>query len=527
MCCQKTIGVTMLSRFALVLLALAAAFTPLHAQKKVDRKALEAAVKEFQRFYSDENKHLRKAAVDDLGACNHPEVIPFLLKALKDKEVIVRRAVEPALAKQVSPEALALLTRTLKKTRDEELQLAILGAFKQSRPKVALDTVLKIAREGSFATRVVAAELLPLLPQDGGRAGDLLLELTRDREPQIRLIAIDGLMALKHKKALDQVIEIMDQDKDWRVKASAIAACASFREKRCIEPLLNVLENGKGRLKEDAHRALLNLTGLRYSNNPKTWRSWWKRARSYFKVPTEEEIQKKRAQIRKAMAAYGAEDKSPPFLGIKTKSQRILFILDVSGSMRDLVVPKGSDPEKLKRFRELYGPGETKIDLSRNQLINTIARLGKHVKFNILLFDSEIRPWKKKLVSASGGNKNMAFKFLGRLTPESIERRVAKDDKGGTNTFAALNWAFGLTKKPQKKPTKNHKVESDTVFFLTDGLPSAGRLIDVNELLRYFRVVNRRAKIVFHTITFGTGNESFLRPMAESSGGRFVAVALD
>jgi HEAT repeat protein len=515
-------------RISLLLLSilLTCTATPLWAQK-AKKEDVAKAIKEFEKFYANKNHHLRKAAVDGIGDTNSEKVVKHILSALSDKSDIVRAAVSPALAKQTTKEALALLTRELNASSKLDYKLAILDAFKETRPKVAYKTILKMAEGKVFELKLVAAELLALLPPEGSKSGDALMALTEDKQAQMRLVAIDGLIAIKHKDALDRVLILMDEDKDWRVKATAIAATVMFREKKCIQPLIKMLESGEGRLKEDAHHALVRLTGKQYSNNPVRWRKWWTKAQGRFVVPTEAELKKKEAELKAAMAAYESSEDSPPFLGIKTKSQRILFILDVSGSMQDLVIPTGTSKEKVEKFRELYGEGDTKIDLCRNQLINTIAGLKKHVKFNILLFDSEIRPWKKKLVSATAGKRNQAFKFLADLTPETIKDRLVRDDKGGTNTFAALNWAFGLKKGPQEKPSKNHTVAGDTVFLLTDGLPSVGRMIDVNELLRYFTVVNRRAKIVFHTLTFGTGNSGFLEPMATLSGGRFVSVNLE
>ncbi len=514
----------LLFTLTLLLIGLASTFSFGQEAKKEE---VAQAIKEFKKFYSNENKHLRKAAVEGIGDCNSEKVVPYILSALKDKEEVVRSAVLPALEKQNTPKALALLTRAVKNAKKIETKVIILESFKKTRPKVAYNSVLKMAEGKVFELRLLAAELLGVLPAKGSASSDALLKLLDAKEPQIRLVAIDSLIGLKFKGALDRCILLMQEDKDWRVKATAIAACVPFRAKRSIEPLMDILESGEGRLREDAHRALVKLTGKQYSSNPSRWRSWWKRAKNRFKVPTEAEIKKKEKELEEAMAAYGSSGGDPPpFLGIKTKSKRILFVLDISGSMVDLVIPYGTSEERVKKFRKLYGEGTTKIDLCRNQLINTIAGLKKHVKFNILLFDAEIHPWKKKLVKASAGNRNLALKFLADLTPDRIKRRVAKEDKGGTNTFAALNWAFGLKKTPQKKPSKNHKVEGDTVFFLTDGMPSVGRMKDINELLRYFTVVNRRAKIVFHTMTFGAGNNSFLEPMAKLSGGRFVSVIL-
>jgi hypothetical protein len=53
-------------------------------------------------------------------------------------------------------------------------------------------------------------------------------------------------------------------------------------------------------------------------------------------------------------------------------------------------------------------------------------------------------------------------------------------------------------------------------------MPTAGRLTDPGELLRYFNVINRRTKIVFHTIAFGHANSSLMKPIADVSGGIYV-----
>ena len=493
-------------------------------QDGVDVKSAQAKIKEFKKFFGNSNEYVRKAAVEDLGECNHALCAKPLLAALSDKSDEVRSVVIPALRKQTTPAASHFLNRELAKQRKVEAQIAIMEVFRVTRPKVAFPTILKIAGNKKFASRVVAAEILGLYPAEVKKSAGLLLEMLRDANPQIRLIAIDALVKLQHAKLVDICLGLLKTEKDWRVKASAIAAIPPFRQKRTIEPLIRVFETEKGRLFDDTYRALLEITGEAYRPRPTRWRKWWKNNQKHFKVPTLAEMTARRKKQKASMAAYasGSTDK-PPFHGINTKSKRMLFLLDVSFSMVDKVVMSTKDPRKAEAFKLRYGGYNTKVELAREELIRYVATLEPHVKFNIILFSSVIKPWKSNLVSANSGNRNSALKMLSRITPDWIAANT-NAGHGGTNTFGALNLALGLKDKPQKKPSKNHKVEGDTVFFMTDGMPEIGLITDPNELVEYVLEVNKRAKIVFHTLTFDQGNANFLKRLADGTGGQYVVI---
>ena len=492
----------------------------------VTKKQAAAAIKEFKKFYANRNEHIRKAAVEDLGRVNHDDCVAPLIAALSDKSPLVAQSVISAIARQTTKPALARLTRILAKS-GLDVKLAILESFKVTRPKVATETVIRLIRSKKTVLRLVATELLAVMPSAKGKAEPLLLEMTADSNPLIRLTAIQALVGLNHPDSADRCLEMLVEDKDWRVRATSMKALRAFRLKRSIEPLIDAMEREDGRLQDDAHIALQDITGFDYSAKVETWRRWWKRVKGRFEVPTAEEKKAAEKRLRESRAKYDVGKRDYTLHpGIKTKSKRMVFLLDISGSMQDKLVFETRDAERLKRFKDLYGDYETKIDLAREELINTVARLKPHVRFNIITFNSAVKKWKPKLVSATSGNRNAAFKFLAKLTPEFIGK-MTETGIGQTNTFGAINLAMGLKNEPQRKPSKNHKVESDTCLLMTDGMPSVGRITEPDELLRYFMVVNRRAKIVFHTLTFGHGNEALLQPMAESSGGKYIVISVD
>ncbi|HGY91704.1 MAG TPA: VWA domain-containing protein [Planctomycetes bacterium] len=520
-----------MARIRLTVLSLLVLLAPLGAQTPKDqtpKDKLAKALVDFEKLYRNTNEHVRRAAVDDLGTLKHKALVPILVACLKDKSQVVREAVVPAMANQTTKPALHALTVELRKAKSDVVRIAILKAFKTTRPPVAKDAVLKLATSKSYPVRLLALDLLGDFSDEDGKITKALLHHLEDRDAQVRLTVLDALTRLGYDDLIGLAIRLLEKDKDWRVRAVAVQALRKSREKRVIEPLIEAMEREKGRLITDIRDALADITQTTYGPKPELWRRWWERVKGGFKVPTPEEIAKRKAKLAKDLARYGIPKKgTTPFQGIQSKSRRMLFILDVSGSMQDKLSLEGGDPKAIEAFRERYGQYETKIDLAREELITTVANLPSYTKFNIFLFHNDVISWKKHLTRATQGNKNQAIKFLAKLTPQWIEDVVVKQGKGQTNTFAALNKALGLADEPQEKPSKNHTVESDTVFFLSDGMPTVGRIRDPQELLRYVRTVNARAKIVFHTLTFGHGNVALLRPLAEWSGGKYIEIGVN
>lgn len=520
-------------RFVLALALLFPLASAEAKEKNTDaQKSAKAAVAEFQKYYSDRNEHVRKAAVMGLAECNDVLAVDPLLGAISDPSPLVREQIRIALGKKTAPAAVEAMIALLTKRRNRNLKVleVILEAFKVSRPEAAFEAVLTLSEDKAFEIKFHATELLGLLGLEEPTGEARLLELSKSRESLVRLAAMESLGKRGSKALPARSTELLASDSDWRVRAACIAALREVRQKEGIQPLITALGKEEGRLRDDCAEALKDITGDAIAaTSAEQWQKWWDRVGSRFRVPTLKEIAEKKKKARAALFQYAKRDrKGYGFGGVETKSKRLLFILDVSGSMSERIVVQSEDPLKLAAFRDRYGEASTKIEVAREELISTVESLQPYVAFNIVTFHTVLKPWKKSLVPANRGNKNAAIKFLARLTPQSVDKLAASTSESGrTNTFDAINYAFGLTKKPTARPSKNHKVESDTVFFLTDGMPTAGRITEPGELLRYFSVVNKRAKIVFHTITFGHGNESLMEPIAGRSGGTYMVIRLD
>ena len=486
--------------------------------------AVENAIEQFQEYFNNENAHVRRAAVMDLAHVDHPDVVEWLLEALQDPAKEVRAEAAKALHRQTTGKAQTDLIRHLLKEKRVETQVAILDSFKSTRPPAALDPVLKLAAHRTFELRLIATEVLGFLPESRDRILDRLRTNAEDSEPLVRLATFAALGQRQAKQLGELCLKHLLEDPDWRVRAACIQTLEQLRLRESIPPLIRALQEEEGRLQDDCHQALQRITGER-DRLPtwQDWNQWWERVQDGFQVPTLAQLQELERRYQASQQRYQSSGpKYHEHFGVATRSQQVLFLLDISTSMADKLPVESASPARLAAFRERYGEYDTKIELAREEMINTIAQFPSHVAFNIVTFETEVAQWKKKPVRASSGNKNQAIKYLSRLTPATLlQSRQA--DSGRTNTFDALQLAFGL-EETRQVPEKNHVIESDTVFLVTDGLPTAGAVTDPQQLLNHFFEVNQRARIVFHVITFDQGLSTLLRPIAERSGGQYVLV---
>ena len=159
------------------------------------------------------------------------------------------------------------------------------------------------------------------------------------------------------------------------------------------------------------------------------------------------------------------------------------------------------------------------------------------MKFGIVSFATDTKRWKKKLVPANVINKSSALDWVKRLEPiggnskldlaEAGLTGAANLEAGKTNTYGALAEALGIDQGNGKGKAKGGSKEKylgevDTVFFLSDGRPTAGKYIEYREILDRIREGNLLRKVVLHTIAIGNFEKGFMRQLAEQNGGVFV-----
>jgi len=477
-------------------------------------------VKEFRRYYKKyKDSGTRVEAILALEGTETTSVVDVLLPILKSEDPEVLRAAVRVLAGFKGQPPIARLIEALEKEKNEAIRIGILRAFADGGYKGTTSALIVCLSDKSWDVRRRALEALAATGDE--RGAEWMRPLCEDAETAVRCAALDGLAELRAEGVIEPALADLDHE-TWQVRASAIHALTRVRTKEAVQPLIDRLEVEEGRLGIDIAIALGDITGRNFGQRVELWKKFWGNVGERFVIPTDAELRKLREAQKKSAEKYKPSG-GTSYHGIETPSRSIIFVIDVSGSMENLVVEK-------ERFRDGGYPSFARIDIVKTELVRTIENLEPYVEFNILAFATEVKSWKKQQVRANVLNKSSASSFVRRLkalggsSKEDLARvgltGTANLEAGKTNTYGALVQALGAAGQGIKD--KNYEVAVDTVFFLSDGRPSTGEYVDTDDILREIAESNKLRKVVIHTIAIGEFQKHFMRALAEHNGGVFV-----
>jgi hypothetical protein len=502
--------------------------SPAASQEKKEAKAWAEALATYQRCSASRDPLERRQSADALGDATsekHDKMCWQLVSALLRQE----------LAKEGQN------GRTEEKISGEVLE-ACLRAFRKINNKDVLEEMLKVAKIKQENPRIRAYALWGIFDR-----GDLkeLAELVEDKSPVVQIAAMDGLAERADASLTPLFLRLLSENRTWEVKWVALKGLEKGGDEKCIEPLIESLGRcraDEGRLKDQYIRILRKLLDVDLeSDDPNAWKSAWT------------------AKKAGTQMAPGTTISEPTqFYGLKTRSTRLVFLLDRTGSMAEV----GSEPprspyklppeaagndreppqertsrEECTRILKKWNatPARTRIDVAKKEIINTIYVLRPIVHFNVVWYESTPTPWRQELVPATWTNKLDAVQTADKIAPS-----------GGTNIWDAVEIGFKMLEVALGKSAVNPILLDrkanyatatngvDTMFLMTDGRPNTGRINTTDDILAELKKVNRLRKVTVHTICVGdelpggaTGDSPdpvFLKKMAEMNNGEFVHI---
>jgi hypothetical protein len=304
----------------------------------------------------------------------------------------------------------------------------------------------------------------------------------------------------------------------WRADMVLVRLLDDFRSAETVPALIAVLErfrdnpddvkSGKlsGLLLYQVHELLVGMTGAVYpATQPDKWRELWDKEKDNIEV----------AQKRPPSDPSKAKTAASGFAGIPVEGTRVVFVLDLSGSME---WPMDDDDGQGKKGQI------ARIDYAKRELSRAIDDIAPNASFNLITFngDSDADAWSKELVPATPRNRERFKKFVDKLRP-----------RGGTNLWSGLERAFAF----KTLVYGNHYDTSvDEVFVLSDGAPTVGDVTDPVEILRLVEECNRFANARINTVFISSATppemrraepqmsitpKELMRRMAEQNGGKF------
>ncbi|MDP6538051.1 MAG: HEAT repeat domain-containing protein [Planctomycetota bacterium] len=297
-----------------------------------------------------------------------------------------------------------------------------------------------------------------------------LTSMAKHKDAATRQGAAVALASLRTPAALEILYEQLLVDPARAVRTEALQEIANLRRKDSIAPLIARIAAETGRLRQDVLTGLRLITGEDLGTTGERWRRWWTNEEAGFFVPPyAEALAKEKARVKKK----GEGITRTAFFGLEVASDRVCFVLDVSGSMKGERM--GRAKEELSRFVAAY-PAE---DL-----------------FNILFFSTDVYPWQDELVEMSEKTRAEAEKYVARQKAD-----------GSTAVYDALELAF-----------EDERV--DTIVLLTDGNPQQGTIDDPAEIRAEIKRWNSARHVRIHCVSLN-GEPPLLRQLAADSGGTF------
>lgn len=478
--------------------------------------------KDFKKFFRKEkDPAMRVELIYSLQGEESVAIAEVLLPVLADKQPDAARAARIVFCgfrKQLNRQPLLELAEKAKK----HVSVAhILQAASDMRWREFAEVGMSYLESKDEPCRLWAVTLC------GNLKNYLALEsianiLATDDNGIIRAAAVSALefMGPGHE---DEVVPLLLAALDDELSVVSVAACVALRtvrSKEAIGPLIELMSTATGRLAEVVFPTLLAITDNQLGDSYDMWQDWWSRAEGSYQLPTAADIEKRRAARDAANAIYRPKGKKEAsFMGIDTLSRQVVFVIDVSGSMAEEVISKDDFAER--GFTEF-----SKLAIVREELARSIDALGSNVIFNVHSYASNIYSWRKNPVKANSLNKKSAIAWVSKLKP--LSEKSGKVEMGRTNSYGGLMAGLGVNIDPKKRTPisgsvlNDSKLAADTMFFLSDGKPTAGVLIDTRDIETAIAEVNRFRKVVIHTLSIGNFSNGFLKNVSTANGGVFV-----
>lgn len=280
------------------------------------------------------------------------------------------------------------------------------------------------------------------------------------------------------------------RSQDWRSVTRAIALSHPLEHPVAVPILIDALETWKKRaesglqalrIEHELERALESRAERSYGFDPARWRAWWAAVQ--------------RGELAPPRTDSGDEGKTrPAFFSLQPWTDRVVFVLDRSGSMSEAFGPPGPGGARRSRW-----------DAAVEQLTQFVAELPKGARFDVVIFHDFAEGWRDGLVPADEESLRAARLWLDQKP------------RGETLLRAGVERVFGLG---ANRTVDLSRVVPDTVIVLCDGATNEGPSWVAGFLSR----VNARARVMFHAVQIGAEGDGTLERLAKGSGGEFVHI---
>jgi HEAT repeat protein len=419
----------------------------------VDEMDAASSKKKLIKAISKEKAPVKLFCVKALMSTRDAKLYSALLRLLDDEKRDVRIAAVEALALRDDEATLPALMKRIEKEEQVNVILAMMKAVSQMK-----------ATDATWITTLEA--------------------YVDNDKTQVRNGALQHLAELGDSKHEPLYFEALKHE-NWSTRAVALTILESLRTAEATGAIIGRMGEEDGFMLNRFAETLWRLTGEPHRTTVSRWERWWADHEAGFQPIDADELARREAEEERRRLMQTT--KATTFFGIRVLSKRVVFILDVSGSM---------DWELQSEYVGVRG--RPRIEVAKGELQRCLEQLQDNSLFNIIVFSSDVERWLDGGIAESNASaKEEAMEFVERLGAG-----------GGTNIFAALEEAF-------------RDQDVDSIFVLSDGEPSMGAEQDPWRIREIVQQWNENRGVVIHTIAVG-GSFQILEWLAEDSGGKHV-----
>lgn len=355
--------------------------------------------------------------------------------------------------------------------------------------------------------RVLAAKVAQ---SPGAGAGRLLTALDKVRKPDQIIPLLQALGersahagAADWKAGLPAILRHLGH-REWAVRVAAGYALARAAQPEGCGPLVAAIgkEAAGSRARQELGRSLTLLTGQRFGSDAELWARWW--AANQAKVFGGE------VELGKGKLTSTAKNDQGRFYGIPQVATRIVYVLDISGSMEvSMEDPRWIDGGPVAARDD----EDSRFDAASRELIRATRRLRRGTQFAVVFYHSHVVPVHAALIPATKDNLTKLEQTIARVGPS-----------GSTNIYEALDHSLRLA---NVHPDSKGPNKADAIYLISDGSPtsSKGKSEPPERTLIAVKTWNAHQRVAIHTIGIGAQhNASFLQALAAQNGGEYYAV---
>jgi len=224
--------------------------------------------------------NMREMAAYALGLLQAKQAVPNLIESLRDTSRFVRYQAVSALGKIKDTTSASAIVEALNKEKITTNRVYYVEALGNIGGKYAVQTLMNISKN-SIDSKILANAIRSLGILKSEEAIDILIDIMI-KNASLRGNTIDALKKICSKKSTEKLIDVLEDD-NVNIKIAAIKVLGSLDDWRAIEPLIELLENGKrDNLESAIQSALVGITNVENIRGYKNWFDWWDENESRF-----------------------------------------------------------------------------------------------------------------------------------------------------------------------------------------------------------------------------------------------------